>query len=204
MLNWNSAIVQGILRNESALNTLMNAVAATDLRWISGYISIKEPVSPPLWWRQDWWCWDHKVSYFYQAPQIAMMIYIDATTNHNGALRILPGSHHRSITVHQQLRVVEETGAAIPEDHASMMPHTNQLFLELEMGDAVVIDYRLLHGTEANATKDRRDCIILNFAPHWMDLPLDIQAHLAAHAAQPTAWEKSSFRSALKTVTTHI
>lgn len=191
MLNWKSAIVQEVLRNNTRLATLIKATGATDLRWISGYISIKEPFSPPLWWHQDWWCWDHEVSYCYPSPQVAMMIYIDATTKHNGALRILPGSHHQSINLHQHLQEAEQMDVTIPEDHASMLPHTDQLLLELQIGDAVVIDYRLLHGTEANATADRRDCIILNFAPHWMDLPSDIRAHLAAHAAQPAIWEKS-------------
>jgi hypothetical protein len=27
---------------------------ATDLRWISGYVTVKEPRTPPRWWHQDW------------------------------------------------------------------------------------------------------------------------------------------------------
>jgi hypothetical protein len=61
--------------------------------------------------------------------------------------------------------------------------------LALEAGDAVLIDYRLLHGTHPNRGPVRRDCLILNFAPAWRFLPSDVRAHLIRHPALPGAGE---------------
>jgi ectoine hydroxylase-related dioxygenase (phytanoyl-CoA dioxygenase family) len=52
-------------------------------------------------------------------------------------------------------------------------------------GDAIAIDYRLLHGTHGNASNTRRDCILLSFTPCWRRLPDDIKAHLIQHPALP-------------------
>lgn len=84
----------------------------------------------------------------------------------------------------------EQLSDTISEEHDSIKPHRNQQALEMQSGDAAVIDYRLLHGTEANETACRRDCVILNFTPHWNHLPPDIQAHLASHMAQPDEKEQ--------------
>jgi hypothetical protein len=135
------------------------AIDAPDLRWISGYISVKDPHSAPLDWHQDWWCWDHPVSLRPEAAQIAVLAYLTDTDEHNAALRVRPGSHR---------------GAA-----------TEPRTLPLRAGDAAVIDYRLEHGTHANATTTRRDCLILNFAPAWSTLPHDIRGHLIQHPALP-------------------
>jgi ectoine hydroxylase-related dioxygenase (phytanoyl-CoA dioxygenase family) len=61
--------------------------------------------------------------------------------------------------------------------------------LGLRAGDAVVIDYRLLHSTHGNAGNTRRDRILLSFTPSWRELPNDIKAHLIAHPAQPSGGE---------------
>ncbi|HTE04620.1 MAG TPA: hypothetical protein VK824_00385 [Planctomycetota bacterium] len=45
--------------------------------------------------------------------------------------------------------------------------------------------HRLLHGTHAHAGTLRRDCVILNFAPAWCELPDDVRAHLIRHSALP-------------------
>jgi ectoine hydroxylase-related dioxygenase (phytanoyl-CoA dioxygenase family) len=70
-----------------------------------------------------------------------------------------------------------------------MIDHPDQVTFSLKAGDAVAIDYRLLHGTHGNSSDVRRDCIILNFAPSWYSLPDDIKGHLISHPALPTANE---------------
>jgi hypothetical protein len=56
-------------------------------------------------------------------------------------------------------------------------------------GDAVVLDYRLLHGTHPNASSKRRDCLLLSFTPNWGGLPADVRAHLVRHLALPADGE---------------
>jgi hypothetical protein len=163
-LRWDTPLVGRVLDRHAG--RVADATAAADLRWISGYISIKEPHSAPLAWHQDWWCWDHPVSMRPEAPQIALLAYLGDTDESNAALRVRPGSHR---------------GA--PRE---------PLTLPVRAGDAAVIDYRLEHGTHANATHTRRDCLILNFAADWAALPGDIRGHLIQHPALPGDDEPAS------------
>jgi ectoine hydroxylase-related dioxygenase (phytanoyl-CoA dioxygenase family) len=159
-LRWNDPIVRALLTPRRAV-VVADATMGDDLRFISAYISVKEPDSAALSWHQDWWCWDHPVSYRPQACQVAVLCYLADTTEANAALRVVPGSHLTS------------TGP----DHSRT--------LEARAGDAVVIDYRLLHGTHANGTGIRRDALVVNFTPSWKTLPEDVRAHLIRHPALP-------------------
>jgi Phytanoyl-CoA dioxygenase (PhyH) len=185
-LRWNDPIIQLALSRERRLQTLSRAVGANDLRWISGYVSIKEARSPALWWHQDWWCWDHAVSYQRAAPQIAVLCYLTDTSTNNGALRVLPGSHAKSAPIHAVLPVAHGHAAEnVGAEHAAMRDLSGQVTLSLRAGDAAVLDYRLLHGTHGNASNARRDSILLSFTPSWKTLPDDVRAHLIDHPAQP-------------------
>ena len=192
-LRWNDRIVELLLAPDSRQQMLAEVISAEDLKWISGYVSLKEAYSPPLWWHQDWWCWDHPMSYRRAAPQVALLCYLEDTDECNGALRILPGSHHRSFPIHAVLpeahgRAAEEIAA----DHIALSDLPGQRTLRLNAGDAAVIDYRLLHGTHGNVSSKRRDCVLLSFTPSWAGLPEDIKAHLIDHPAQPAGTEEAS------------
>ncbi len=190
-LRWNDRIVQLLLASLRRVHVLSQTLGADDLKWISGYVSIKEAHSPALWWHQDWWCWDHAVSYRRAAPQVAVLCYLTATDTHNGALRVLPGSHHRSSRIHASLPEAHADAANdLEPGHIATSDHPDQVTLCLRAGDAVAIDYRLLHGTHGNASEARRDCVLLSFTPSWRALPADIKGHLISHPAQPVADER--------------
>lgn len=192
-LRWSDKIVANILASEPRIQKLRDVLRPHDLKWLSGYISTKPPHSPPLWWHQDWWCWDHPISYQRSASQVAVLCYLTDTSPGNGALRLLPGSHHASTPIHGILPEPHGDRAnALPANHAAMADCPGQKTISVQAGDAVVIDYRLLHGTHANETPSRRDCILLSFIPSWRTLPSDIKAHLIAHPALPSETEVSS------------
>jgi hypothetical protein len=152
--------VDRVLSRRARRDVLAAALRAHDLRWISGYVSVKDPRSEALEWHQDWWCWDHPVSFQLEAAQVAVMIYLSDTSPRTAALRVQPGTHHGRRT-HEPVT------------------------LAARAGDAVACDYRVLHGTHPNDAEARRDCLILNFAPSWSSLPDDIRAHLIRHPALP-------------------
>lgn len=188
-LVWSDRIVDRLLGSVARMDAVRAATGADDLRWISGYISIKEAHSEPLWWHQDWWCWDHPVSFRPAPGQIAVLCYLSDTDVQSGALRVLPGSHLRSSPVHAFLPEAHMPGAVLPASHPAVRDHAEQLTLAVAAGDAVAIDYRLLHGTHANRSGARRDCVLLSFTPSWRDLPEELRAHLISHPAQPRAGE---------------
>ncbi|MBT2564684.1 phytanoyl-CoA dioxygenase family protein [Pedobacter sp. ISL-68] len=185
LLQFDHEIIRIVFGKPERLKKLKKQVAAKDLRWISGYISSKEPFSPPLWWHQDWWCWNHEISFRKDAAQVALLIYMQSTTLKNGALRIIPSSHHSH---HHLNKFRDERNSQENEyelDHPLMSASPDQFSPSIQKGDAIVIDYRLLHGTEGNQSAFRRDCIILNFTPNWVCLPQEIKSHLAGHMCQP-------------------
>jgi Phytanoyl-CoA dioxygenase (PhyH) len=165
-LRWNDPIVRLLLKSDLRVQALTDVLRADDLKWISGYVSIKEPHSPPLWWHQDWWCWDHPLSYRRVAPQIAVLCYLADTNAQNGALRVLRGSHLKSAPIHAVLPEAHgHTAEGLEPGHIALGDLPGQVTLGLRAGDAVVIDYRLLHSTHGNAGNTRRDCILLSFTP---------------------------------------
>jgi ectoine hydroxylase-related dioxygenase (phytanoyl-CoA dioxygenase family) len=182
-LRWDSEVIEVLL---GCVQRIGAAVHARDLRWISGYISVKDPHSPPLWWHQDWWAWDHPVSFQSDPVQVALLCYLSDTTEKTGALRVIPGSHLASVPLHALLPEAhgdESTG--LDAGHPAMRDHPAQVTVEASAGDAVVCDYRLLHGTHAHTGDYRRDCVLLSFAPHWSDLPEEVRGHLIRHPALP-------------------
>jgi hypothetical protein len=198
-LRWNDSIVRLLLKSDVRRQALTDALRADDLKWISGYVSVKEPHSPPLWWHQDWWCWNHPATYQPRPPQVALLCYLADTTAENGALRVLPGSHLKSTPIHG---VLPEAHGVIAEEldpeHAVFRDLPDQITFYLSAGDAVVVDYRLLHGTHGNGSSSRRDCILLSFTPSWKTLPTDIKAHLIAHPAQPSGTERTNVSHSLR------
>jgi ectoine hydroxylase-related dioxygenase (phytanoyl-CoA dioxygenase family) len=192
-LRWNDASVFAVLNDVVRVRRIRTASGGTDLRWISGYFSVKDSRSGPLWWHQDWWCWNHAVTRQPHAPQVALLCYLDDTTVTSGALRVLPGSHLESSAIH----------AVLPDSHSSMShlaepdnpvvcDQPGQVTLEVRAGDAVLLDYRVLHGTHPNAADRERDCLILNFVPSWSRLPDDVRAHLIGGLGLPTDAERRS------------
>jgi ectoine hydroxylase-related dioxygenase (phytanoyl-CoA dioxygenase family) len=159
-LRWDDPLVELLLADPGRRAALADALGAEDLRWISGYVSTKEPGSSALSWHRDWWCWDHAVSLRPAAAQVAVLVYLGDTDERTGALRVIPGSHHASTA-------------------------TGKVTLPARAGDAVALDYRLLHGTHANAAAARRDAVLLTFTPGWSGLPRDVRAHLIQHLALP-------------------
>jgi ectoine hydroxylase-related dioxygenase (phytanoyl-CoA dioxygenase family) len=200
-LRWNDEPVRISLSAPGLINRIRTALSATDLRWISGYLSVKEPSSGPLWWHQDRWAWDHPVTFEPECSQAAVLIYLNATSTDNGALRIVPGSHHRSHPLHAHLpephsAEISETQDTLP----AMQDAADQVTLAAGEGDAVVMDYRLLHGTHPNNSADRRIAVMLNFVPSWTDLPDDVKGHLIQHPALPDPRERGHVTSVQRSI----
>ena len=126
------------------------------------------------------------MTYQKRAPQVALLCYLCDTRESNGELRILPGSHMRSSAIHVVLPEAHGLAGDLDPEHPAMSGLPGQRTVAAEAGDAVVIDYRVLHGKHGNSTAIRRDCVLLSFVPSWRNLPAEIRAHLILHRAQPS------------------
>ncbi|HEX7131495.1 MAG TPA: phytanoyl-CoA dioxygenase family protein [Iamia sp.] len=175
-LPWHDEVAEVLLADPGVVAAVQRACGATDLRWISGYVSVRAPGTGPLPWHQDWWCWDHPASYEQAPSQVAVLCYVEEVVPERAALRVVPGSHRRPEVVADRTDPV--TGAIDGDVDGGVV-------VSAEPGDLVVLDYRTLHGTTANRTGRGRHVVILNFTPHWASLAEDIRAHLVSHHSLP-------------------
>ena len=190
-LRWDDALVDRVVADEARMQRLAAVLEGDDLRWISGYLSLKEPGSRALGWHQDWWKWDHPVSFDPRPAQVALLCYLTATDADRAALRVLPGSHRERTELHACLPAAHgEAAEALDPSHPAMGDHPGQVTLRLAAGEAAVLDYRVLHGTHPNRAGARRDCLLLAFAPSWRSLPPEIRGHLIRHPALPVEGEE--------------
>jgi hypothetical protein len=184
-LRWDDGAVTELLHHDELLGRVAAACRGADLRFTSAYLSLKDPASGPLWWHQDWWCWQHPVTWAAPAPQVALVCYLDDTTASSGALRVLPGSHRTSTDLHARLPAAHGAPASPPLDDAAVADRSEQVTIEVRAGDAVLLDYRVLHGTHRHDGNAVRRALIVNFVPTWCSLPVDIRAHLISGSALP-------------------
>ena len=125
-------------------------------------ILTKDPGAPALYWHQDWMQWNDPLSSS-PWPQIMFLnYYLTDTAPENGCLKVIPGTHHKRIELHDQLVGAHEQGARfVEEDHPIMFSdHPDQINVRAKAGSLVLADARLLHSAGKNHT-DRRRTLIL-------------------------------------------
>jgi ectoine hydroxylase-related dioxygenase (phytanoyl-CoA dioxygenase family) len=104
------------------------------------------------------------------------------------------------VPLHARLPEAHAQDADISLEHPALSDHPDQITLSVRSGDAVMLDYRLLHGTHPNTSSARRDSVLLSFTPSWSGLPSDLQGHLIQHLALPSKDEcvlRTSWRAEL-------
>ena len=81
-------------------------------------------------------------------PKVTIWTALDPTSVANGCLQIIPGSHKTMIP--------EKGDLLSPEERASHAPDEKRLYLEMEMGEVVLLHNWTLHRSEVNTTNRPR------------------------------------------------
>lgn len=130
----------------------LNFLGGNDIKLHSFYASIKQPNSTELPWHSDiFYPYDRK-----STPEVFVIYYLEDTNQHNGCLRVIPGSHLWS---KEDREKCEGTGI-----------RDGELSLQTKVGDVFIGDRRLLHATHPNDTKDPRSCITISYALNFNKL----------------------------------
>lgn len=166
-------------------------------KWRSGYAIAKPPHSPALFWHQDWWGWDEAISYTWDQPQQAfLMYYLVDTSRDNGCLRLIAGSHRRRHPMHDAVPDAHTADLRAMADptHPAYQAAQGEVDVPVTAGDLVVGDSRLLHAAHANRTDRRRTVITLWYFPAWDELPESLRAAVAK-TALPESWQGEPMRT---------
>lgn len=157
-----NAIMQKLLGWQPSRQAL-EQLGFGDFESMGGIIILtKDPGEPALYWHQDWMQWNDPISAS-PWPQIMFLnYYLSDTTPENGCLKVIPGTHHKRIELHDQLVPAHEQGARfIEEDHPTMFSdHPDQVDVCVKAGSLVLADARLLHSARRNQTDQRRTLIL--------------------------------------------
>ena len=165
------------LIGSTKIQNLINDLGPADSRWLAGYLISKPPNSPALFWHQDWWGWDHPISYTSRLTGLGVMIYLSDTCVANGCLRVIPGSHQCRHRLHSLPVAHEQSLSHIEDpDDIAYQSDRSEVAVEVEAGDVVLMDPRLLHSAYANKTNGERSLITLWYLPDFGSLPEPIQA----------------------------
>lgn len=122
----------------------------------------KPPGAPPLYWHQDWARWDDPISMSPWPQQVFLNWYLTDTTARNGCLRVIPKSHLRRLDIHSHLVNAHEGGGYEIEESNEWMffDHPDAVDVPIKVGQLVIADARMLHGTYANQDSVRRTVLL--------------------------------------------
>ena len=149
------------------LREIFSQLGFTDPRFSSGYIISKPSFSPALFWHQDWWGWDHPVSYTKEIMQVFVMIYLQDTYPENGCLRVIPGSHRIQHTLHESVNAHTEAVSRVENPKDSIyLSATDEFKVNVNIGDVIIGDSRLIHGSYPNLSYEERTLITLWYHPN--------------------------------------
>ena len=173
---------------------ILTALGYPKPRWSSGYVIAKPPQSPPLFWHQDWWGWDDPISYAEVPQQIFLMYYLVDTSQENGCLRLIKGSHRQRHAMHNAVPEAhtDTLRRATDPTHPAYQPLTDDISVPVRAGDLVIGDSRLLHGAHGNGSDKRRTVITLWYHPEFDSSPESIQAYLASNWVRVDAWPEAA------------
>ena len=156
-----------------------SALGLQDVRFSSGYVISKPPASPALFWHQDWWGWDHPVSFGERIVQFFAFYYLSDTSPDNGCLRVIPGSQRQRHALHDFDGAHQRGLAQIVDPHsAAFSDHPDQVDVPVKAGDLVIGDVRLIHGSHPNASDQERTLLTLWYHPGYRELPGSIRARI--------------------------
>ena len=166
-----NAVIRKLLEWEPSYQAL-EELGFGDFKTQGGSIIIltKEPKGPPLYWHQDEMEWNDPRCTTPWPQKIFLNYYLTDTSVENGCMKVIPGTHHKRIPLHDQLVPAHEQGARfIEEDHSIMFSdHPDQVYVPVKAGALVLGDARVLHAAGRNHTDERRTLVLA-----WHRRPTD-------------------------------
>jgi ectoine hydroxylase-related dioxygenase (phytanoyl-CoA dioxygenase family) len=134
----------------------MEAIIGEEVYHYNSKLNAKEPFEGGAWeWHQDYGYWYASGCLF---PRMATCILaLDPSTNENGCLQVLKGSHLAGRIEHV---TSGKQVSADPERIPHLMQSLEHVHVEQQPGDVLFFDANMLHASSANASANRRWVLI--------------------------------------------
>ena len=188
-------IVDTLIEHPKAI---MDAMGLDDFKSGGTFqIISKPPGAPALYWHQDWARWDDPISMSPWPQQVFLNWYLSDTNTENGCLRVIPKSHVRRLDLHSHLVNAHEGGGYEVEETDEWMfyDHPEAVDVPVKVGELVIADARLLHGTRPNRDEVRRTVLLGWFYRRSNEVPADWQDEVPSEILQrdpdmPFVWNR--------------
>lgn len=154
---------EDIIRNSPAAELAAKAMASKTAQIFHDHVLVKEPGTPkPTPWHQD-------APYYFVEGTQTVSIWIPLEPVREATLRLIAGSHLWDGLVrpvswadNSDFYDKSQTWIDVPDPDAEGSEH-KVLEWELDPGDAVLFDYRTVHGARGNNAQTRRRALSLRF-----------------------------------------
>jgi hypothetical protein len=176
---------QDLIFLPKALESL-KSLGFTSVKYWSGYVIAREPLTESSYWHQDWIFWGEKESRGEYPHQLFLMYYLTSTNKKNGCLRVIPGSHHKRCSAHDS-GSGHDSGVRYEDPKTSLAydRHHREIDVPIKSGDLLIGDARILHSTNSNETDQRRTVMTLWFLPRYNELSDIIKRGFSKYLYKP-------------------
>ncbi|ROI15837.1 Phytanoyl-CoA dioxygenase domain-containing protein 1 [Anabarilius grahami] len=120
----------------------------------------KKDEMPFVAWHQDMKYWG-----FDGGPVLSVWLALDDSLEDNGALQVIPGSHHSGLLPHHQSKRAGNMLSVNQEIPDELVQAENAILCPLQAGQMSIHDGLLVHASDPN-TSDRRRCgYVIRYVP---------------------------------------
>ncbi|WP_408589550.1 phytanoyl-CoA dioxygenase family protein [Novosphingobium sp.] len=154
--------IEQVVRASPAAQLAAQAMRSTTAQFFHDHVLIKEPgTQKPTPWHQD-------APYYFVEGTQTVSLWIPVEPVREATLRLIAGSHLWPKPVlpvrwATDAAFYAEPGDYLPVPDPDTQPEHTVLEWELEPGDAVLFDFRTVHGARGNPGADRRRVLSLRF-----------------------------------------
>lgn len=146
-------------RHPPMLDMLARILGPDIVLWISRILCKPAAIGREVPWHQDGEYWPMR-----PLATCSVWIALDPVTTTNGCMRFIPGSHRRQELYRHH--VSEREGLVLNlELDQDQFDEADAVNVELEPGQMSLHDVRLIHGSAANRSGQRRAALILRYMP---------------------------------------
>ncbi len=146
--------------------------------WASNFF-IKEPrTHHTVAWHQDAYYWPLR-----PIESATVWLAFDDVDDGNGAMKVIPGSHHSGMVDHERLDPSTDSVLGLAAD-TSGVDTSSAVSISLKAGEISIHDDKLLHASPANPSDRRRAGFTIRYSPNRVVCDLSVNPHFRIYQAR--------------------